>query len=171
MSVYIAKVMKGIAALTLLSLSFGIVHAQTLKSEITASNKTACKFLLAKDFKGFKQHMKGQVTPDFKYIEAGKAMNFDKMCEGMEIGLGQMPKMSKVENKILKVTEKGNTGTSTIEHAMTGTMMGPDNKPHTMTFIGISTNTYVKQGGKWKQSKMVWGKQTVKMDGKAMTAG
>jgi len=45
-------------------------------------------------------------------------------------------------------------------------MVGQDKKTHTMTFTGTSADTYVKQGGTWKMSKMAWIKQTATMDGK-----
>ena len=148
-----------------------VASAQSLRSQVEAANKTTHKLMMAKDVKGLTKEWKGAATKDFKYVEAGRTMNMDQMCQGMAMGLGGMKKVLKADSKPLSVKEKGNTGTSTTSHVMEGITVGPDKKSHTVTFTGVSTETYVKQGGKWKMSKMVWGKQTTLMDGKPMPTG
>jgi hypothetical protein len=163
--------MKPFAVIVAASALLCVASAQSLRSQIEAANKTTHKLMMAKDVKGLTKEWKGAATADFKYVDAGRTMNMDQMCQGMAMGLGQMKKLLKADSKILSVKEKGNTGTSTTDHIMEGVTVGPDKKPHTMTFKGVSTETYVKQGGKWKMSKMAWGKQTMLMDGKPMPTG
>jgi hypothetical protein len=126
------------------------------------------KYLMARNVKGFAQHMKGRVAPDFKYVEEGHAMGFDQMCRTMEMGIGQMKKMARADAKLLTLREKGSSAVSTTGHLMEGTTAGPDGKPHTMSFRGTSQETYVKRGGKWKLARMTWLKQTMMLDGKPL---
>jgi hypothetical protein len=142
-----------------------------LRSQVEASDKATHKLMMVKDVKALGKMMKGASTKDFQYMDSGRTMNMEQMVQGMAMGLGQMTKMIKADTKILSVKEKGNAGSSTTDHVMEGITLGPDKKPHKMTFKGVSTETYVKQGGKWKMSKMAWGKQTMLLDGKPMPTG
>ncbi|RYG19348.1 nuclear transport factor 2 family protein [bacterium] len=146
--------MKSLAVVISLSAVLCNASAQSLRSQIDAANKTSSRLMMAKDVKGLTKHWKAGMTPDFKYVEGGKTQNFDAMAAGMAMGLGQMNKLSKAESKLLTLKEKGNTATATTRH--------------TMGFTGVSSDTYVKQGGKWRMSKMSWLKQTSSMDGKPM---
>lgn len=163
--------MKGFAVVIAVAAALGTASAQSLRAQIDASNKVVTKFLMAKDVKGFGNYMKGRVTPGFTYVEAGQTSNFQQMVAGMESGLGMMKKMIKAEAHTVKLREKGNTATATSYHEMTGTITGPDKKPHTMSYSGTSEDTYVRQGGKWKMSKMAWIKDTMLVDGKPVSPG
>ena len=160
--------MKGIAIAISLFAVIASANAQSLRSQIEAADKTIHKCFIAKDVKGFATFLKGEVTSNFQYVEAGKAMNFDQMVKGMDQGLAGFSKITKADSKIVTLVEKGNTASATIHHTMEGTMVGQDKKTHKMTFTGLSTDNYVKQAGKWKMSKMTWGKQTMLLDGKPM---
>jgi hypothetical protein len=160
--------MKAIAIAISLSAVLCCASAQSLRSQIDASNKAIHGYMLARDAKGFTKYMKSGVTSDFKYVEAGHTQNFDQMCAGMAAGFAQMKKLTRADSKILSLREQGNKATSTMTHNMSGVTMGPDKKAHTMTFIGTSEDTYVKQGGKWKMSKMSWKNQSMMVDGKPM---
>jgi hypothetical protein len=70
--------------------------------------------------------------------------------------------------KLITIKRHGNTAVGTLKHTMVGSMIGPDKKPHTMSFTGISEDTYVKQNGKWKMSMMSWKSSKELMDGKPM---
>ena len=94
-------------------------------------------------------------------------MTYSQMMEQMKANMSAMKCTSAVA-KLVTLKEKGNTATSTESHVMKGTTMGADKKSHTMSFSGMSTNTYVKVGKDWKMSRMSWGKSTMMMDGKAM---
>lgn len=145
-----------------------VASAQSLKSQIDAANKATVRLMMAKDVKGLAKHWKAGATANFQYVEANRPMTMDQMVQGMTVGLGGMKKLLKADAKLLSVKEKGKTGSSTTSHIMEGITLGPDKKPHTVTFKGVSTEAYVKQGGKWKMSKMEWSKQTMLMDGKPM---
>ena len=157
--------MKTFVAILVLSAAL-CANAQSLRSQIEASNRTATKLMRAKDTKGLKRVWKGGMTPDFKYVEAGKTQGFEEMAAGMEMGLGGMKTLTKVESRLLTLKEKGDTATATTRHTMEGTVVGGDKKTHTMVFTGVSADGYVKKGGKWRMSRMSWINQTTKMDGK-----
>lgn len=146
-------------------------HAESLQAHIEAGSKAVHKFMMARDVKGFTKYMKGGVTPDFQYVEDGRTLNFDKMCAGMQMGLGQMKKMIRADVKLVSLSEKGNTAVAMTTHVMEGISVGADKKPHKLSFGGTSADTYIKTGGKWKLSKMAWVKQSVNIDGKPLQMG
>ena len=140
--------------------------ADALRSQLAASDKTVSRFLLAKDVKGFKTYMKGIVTPDFKHVEEGRAIGFDAMCAEMEKGLGQMKKMNQATESAISIQEHGDTAAVTTNHYMQGVMPGPSKKPVFLGFIGTTKDTWVRQHGKWKMSRMEWVHQTMMINGK-----
>jgi hypothetical protein len=142
-------------------------HA-SLKSDMDSMNTAVQKALMKKDIAGFKKAVKAGSTSDFKYIERGKTMDLDTMCEMMKQGLGSLTKVTEASTKIKDLKEKGNTATCTAIHTMKGTMMGPDKKSHKMVMIGTSKDTYKKVNGKWKMSIMEWTADKMTMDGKPM---
>jgi hypothetical protein len=154
-----------------LAVTLGSASAQSLRSQIEASNKRVGKYLMAKDVKGFAKYMKGRVAPGFKYMEQGHAMGFDQMCRTMEMGLGQMQSMNRADAKLLTVKEKGNTAVSTSRHTMIGQTRDNKGRPHTLSFVGTSQDTYAKRGGKWRLTKMAWLQQTMLLDGKPLLPG
>jgi hypothetical protein len=160
--------MKLLAIAALSSALLSQAPAPSLRSEVETSNRVFERIMLARDGKAFRRYVKAGVTPDFKHVENGQSMNADQTCAMMEAGIRQYKKMTKATSKIVSVKESGNKGTAVIEHHTEGTVAGPDGKAHSMVFTGTVTNTYVKQGGRWKMSRMVWGKSTMKMDGKPM---
>jgi hypothetical protein len=89
----------------------------------------------------------------------------------MTMMLAGMQKVTRAEAKLLSLKEKGNAATAVSRHTMEGVMAGPDSKTMTTTFVGKSTDTYVKQGGKWKISKMVWTPEKMLVDGKPVNMG
>ena len=162
--------MKGFAIVVSLTAALCSANAQSLRSQIDTSSKAVRKYMMAKDVKGFTKYMRGGVTSDFMYEEDGRTMNFDKMCAGMSMGLGQMKKLTRADAKIVTLHQNGNTATATTMHVMEGIVVGADKKTHKMSFSGTSTDSYVKRGQKWKMSKMAWGQQSVMYDGKPMNA-
>ena len=140
--------MKHFAVVISLTAIVASAGAQSLRAQIEAANKTTGKLMMAKDIKGLKKHWKGGMTSDFKYVEAGRTQTYEQMAAGMAMGLGQMNKLTKADSKIVSLHEKGNSATVNTLHTMVGTMKGEDKKTHTMSFIGTSADTYVKQGGK-----------------------
>lgn len=143
-------------------------QAQSLRATIDASNAAVAKAMLKKDFKALNKAIKSTVTPDFVYVEAGQKQDVDTMLSHMKTGIGGMGKVTVAKAKVLSLKEKGSTAMAKAEHTIGGTMPGPDGKPHVMVIIGSVEETYVKKGGKWKMSKMVWLSQKMTMDGKPM---
>lgn len=141
--------------------------ADSLRSSIEKSNNAIHVAMMKKDVKSLKKILKDGTTPNFKYSENGQTMGFDQMFAMMSMSVTQM-NMTKADSTILKVSEKGNVGSASSKHMMAGTMVGQDKKKHTMTFTGVSEDSFVKVGGKWKQASMAWKSQTMTMDGKVM---
>lgn len=126
--------------------------------------------LVKRDIAAFIKVVKPRVTSDFKHVENGQTMNFDQMVETMKTSFQMMKKVTHSQAKIVTLKVKGNVGTSTETHSMTGLMTGEDKKTHTLTFSGTTTNTYRKEGGVWKLAVMKWTSQKMAMDGKPMGA-
>jgi len=141
-----------------------------LRSDIDMMNKKVHAAMMKRDITAFVKVVKPRVTSDFKHIENGQTMSFDQMVETMKMSFQSMSKITKSTSKVLTLKVKGNVGTTTETHSMTGVMKGEDNKTHTMTFSGTTTNTYRKEGGVWKMSVMKWTSQKMAMDGKPMGA-
>jgi hypothetical protein len=141
-----------------------------LRSDINHLNQKVVREMRTHDMTGLDQTMREGVTSNFVYIENGQRENADQMIANMKTGVGMM-KISRAEATIVSLKRSGNSATCVMRHSMSGTSKGPDKKLHTMLFSGISEDTYVKVGGKWKMSKMDWKNQTVKMDGKAVPTG
>ncbi len=153
---------------TFAALSLVAVSNADLRSDINAMNLKIGKAMVKGDMKALDAMFKPGMTKDFKYEEGGKTMTYDQMMAQMKASMSAMKCTSAVA-KLVTLKEKGNMGTSTESHVMTGTMTGgPDKKLHKVSFSGMSTNTYVKVGKMWKMSKMSWGKSTMMMDGKPM---
>jgi hypothetical protein len=145
-------------------------QADEVRSQIEASNKAISSMMLKKDLPGLEKAMKAGLTKNFVYIENGKSQNFTQMFENMKMGISSMKKITVASTKILSLKQKGNVVTCSMSHTMGGTMDGPDKKEHTSVFSGVADETYVKEGGKWKMSKMVWKSTKMTMDGKPMGA-
>ncbi|MBS1724957.1 MAG: hypothetical protein JSS66_18615 [Armatimonadetes bacterium] len=145
-----------------------VAHAANLRSSINSMASKVHATFMKKDADAFAKVVRPAVTSDFKYVENGKTMTFDEMVEGMRQGLAQMSKITSATTKILTLTEKGNMGSTTEMHTMSGVNMGQDKKMHKMTFSGKTKCEYRKVKGTWKMASMTWVSQTMTMDGKKM---
>jgi hypothetical protein len=141
-------------------------QADSLKSQVAASNAKITNAMKKKDFATLSKVMKAAVTKDFVYVEDGRSQNFDQMFANMKMGLGSLKKITVCEAKSLSLKQMGNRASGSTRHRLGGSNMGPDKKEHTLVFSGVSTDSYVKQGSMWKLSKMVWKTQSMTMDGK-----
>lgn len=160
--------MKALVSLTIAVCLASVSYAGNLRSEIVAMNAKVAKLMKAKDMDGFSKLLKPKVTADFKHVESGRSMGFDQMVAEMKQGFKMMEKITEVSTKIISLKESGNTATCKGQHVMKATMKGTDKVPHTMSFIGVSTDVYKKVNGVWKLASMTWGEQKMLMDGKPM---
>jgi len=161
--------MKVSALLIVVACGISVAQAESLKATIETSNKLITDAMKSKDFAKLTKELKAVVTKDFAYSEdaqPGKPQTFDQMLANMKMGLGSMKKVTVASATLLTVKEKGSTATSTAKHTMGGLVGGPDKKDHLMVYSGISTDVYVKQGGKWKMKSMAWKTTSMTMDGK-----
>lgn len=143
-------------------------QAETLKELITRSNAKVGALLKAKDIKGFVKYCKPMMTKDFVCEEAGQKMTFDQMVKSMETGLNSLNKITKAEAKLLSLKQTKTNGVAIYNSITEGTVVGPDKKTHTMTFLGKMTEHYRLEKGKWMMYKMVFSDNKMKMDGKAV---
>ena len=161
--------MKASALIVLFAAVTAIGQADSLKSEIQKINRPITNAIKHKDVAAFKKVVKGGVTPDFKYVDDGHAMNFDQMIEGMKQGFAMYSTFTKVEAKIVSVSEKGSAGTAVEKHTMVGTMLDPKTKKnHVVAFEGTSDETFKKVNGKWLMASMAMKTDKMTMDGKPM---
>jgi ketosteroid isomerase-like protein len=147
-------------------LAFASAQAQSLRASITTTNTQVANAMKKKDFAALNKAIKGTVTPNFVYVENGQKQNVDQMLANMKMGIGMMKKVTVAQAKVLSLKEKGNTGVAKAQHTIGGLIPGPDGKTQTMVVTGTVEETYVKQGGKWKMSKMHWLSQKMTMNGK-----
>src|SRR5579859_3747310 len=76
----------------------------SLKSQIEAMHGPIAKAMMKRDVKSFAKIVKGSVTPDFQYSDdGGQPMNFDKMVEGMKMGLSMWTKVTKATAELVSV--------------------------------------------------------------------
>lgn len=163
--------MRSLFVIASLVVAVASAQGQSLRAEADAAGKAIGAAMKKKDFAALSKAMKASCTKDFVYIEKGvkgPPQNIDQVIEGIKMGLSSMSKVTVADAKILSLKEKGNTGWAKAQHTMGGITAGPDKKNHTMIIVGTVEETYVKQGGKWKMSKMVWLSQKMTMDGKPM---
>jgi hypothetical protein len=162
-------------ALTLGIALLGVIcfaQADDAKAQIEAGNKVIHQAMMKKDLVALEKAFRASCTKDFVYMENGQKQNFETMLNNMKMGISSMKKITKAGSKILTLKVKGNTAVGTTEHTMEGIMPpGDDKKEHKMGFGGVAEETYVKKGGKWMMSKMVWKSQKMTMDGKPMPGG
>jgi hypothetical protein len=151
--------------LALLALAAG-ASAQTLGSQIDKFNRLADHALLTNDIVAFQKVMQGGVTSDFKYVEYGNSMGFKQMVDNMKTGMAMMKKMKSASSKTLSIKASGTGAVAMTVREMSGTIIGPDKKPHTMDYVGTTTDVYRHEGGKWKMASMTWKDEKMMMDGK-----
>jgi hypothetical protein len=159
-----------IFALSMAALSFAAISSADLRSEIKEMDAVVGNAMIKGDMKMLSKAIKAGVTNDFTYVEQGRSMTCDQMLETMKAGLSQM-KTTSARTQIVSLKEKGNSAMAVEKHMMAGMMTGPDKKTHKMSYVGTSTETYVKVGKEWKMSKMVWGMDKMMLDGKPMNPG
>lgn len=143
----------------------GLSHAD-LRSELKAARNKQEKAAMAKDAKGAEAALRAFMTPDFKYVQDGKAQDSKTFIRNFTASFVMMQKITSSSMRIISLKESGNHGSGKIELSMTGTMKGEDKKPHAMNWSGIFTEEYRKVGGKWKTATMTAGAQKFLMDGK-----
>lgn len=146
----------------------GMAHAD-LRSEITASFKKIEMASMSKDVKGTEAAYRQSVTPDFKYVQGGKAQDFKTFLGEFTMSITMTDKITSHSTRILSLTQNGDKATGQIERKMAGFIKGQDKKSHVMDWTGVFTEEYRKVGGKWKTAKMTAGKQKFLMDGKAVS--
>lgn len=161
--------MKLVSTLAIASLAV-LAFASSLKSEIAASEAKASAALSKGDMEKFKALMKPRVTADFKYVEEGKEISFDQMCDQMIKSIGAIKGLA-ATSSIKKLTESGSTATVVVNRGMSWKQKGQDGKDHVMKYTGVTTDSYKKVDGKWLVSKMVWSDTKLTVDGKAPQTG
>ena len=155
-------------ALPLIAITFALAslaHADNLRSTIKTFNRKVHATFVKNDMNAFEKVARATCTSDFKEVENGQSHDFDAMLAQMKQGFAMM-KINSASATTSKLMQHGDSATCQSNHHMTGSLAGPDKKKHKMVFDGVSTDTWRKEDGHWKLASMVWGKETIKMDGK-----
>jgi hypothetical protein len=144
-----------------------IVHADPLRAQIESSDRKIHACFMRKDADGFAKLVESNVAPGFRHIENGRSIDFKTMVSMVKQSFAMFKKVTRSDTVLISLKEKGDRAVAVTSHVMAGTVSGPDHKPHTMSFSGRTTDTYVKKGGKWLLSSMDWGSSSkMTMDGK-----
>jgi hypothetical protein len=106
------------------------------------------------------------VTADFKYVQDGKPMGYDKMVSTVTKEFVSFAKMKSSSSKTVKLTRHGDIGEAVIERKQVGILKGAEKSPHVMTFHGFTNDSFRKVDGKWKLASMTWTKSDLTLDGK-----
>ena len=158
--------MRKFALILVVSAASAISFADQVPAEIKAVYAKLDKAMKNRDAKAFEGALKGFVTKDFKHIQGTQEMDFKTMIEMVKQGVMSLKSIdtSSSHFKSFKVT--GNKAVAMTIHKMGGIMDLGDGKKHTFTYGGDSKDEFVKVSGKWRMSRMTWGKDQMTMDGK-----
>ncbi len=156
--------MKAIFALSFCSLA--LMAQADLKSDTAPTYKKIDAAFMKKDIKAFESATRPLMAKDFKFFDQGKPMTYDQMIANLKDTFAMMSTVKSASVHMVTSKEMGKKATSACEHNIDGTMMGPDNKPHSVTMTGTSNETWVREGKTWKMTSMKWVKQAMTMDGK-----
>jgi hypothetical protein len=140
--------------------------AESLRDHLNMMSKRTTAAIKRKDMKGFASCMMMCTTKDFKYSENGQTMTLNQMLDGMKMGVGSFTKLTKVKSNVMTVQEQGDKANVTMNHLMSGYVLGPDKKRYTLSYGGNSVDTFVKVGKSWKQTSMEWKNSTMLFNGK-----
>lgn len=143
-----------------------LAPAASLKATATRAFRAAAVTIRHRDARAFDKVVRPYLTADFKCTEQGQTMDYAQMLAGMKQSMTMMKHVTQASAKVQSCTEHGNMGKTSTHHVIIGTVLGEDKKTHKMVFNGQSNDTWVKQGGKWKMSTMVWAYQKMTRDGK-----
>lgn len=144
------------------------VHCQSLRTQIDQESKKVAGIMTVKDAAALKTYLRTVVSSSFQYVEGDTTMNLDQMCGRVAQILRQLKKVTRAHASVVSLREGDREATATIRHSTEGTGLGPDHRMHVMSFDGVSRNSYVRERGTWKLSRMAWVRQTFRMDGKLM---
>ena len=158
-------------AVALIGLSTMTAAHASLKSEIESINKPLAAALVKRDVDGFKKIIQNHMTSDFIYTEGDTTMNFGQMIGRIRQDYSTYITVANVSTQVISVKERGATGTAVERHFMEGTVKGPDKKPHTTAYVGVSTETYRKVNGMWRMATMSVQTEKMTVDGKSMPTG
>jgi ketosteroid isomerase-like protein len=131
-------------------------------ADIKAAYVKITKAMKAKDIKA----VMAMGTEDFSETDkSGKTYSGKETAKMMEEHFKSMKTLD-VTMSADKITVNGKTATVLGSYNMSGTMVGPDGKTHTMANSGTSKDTLVKTPKGWLFKKVQSLKENMTMDGK-----
>lgn len=130
--------------------------AATAQDEWTSLANKYAKAELNKDAKAMTKMIKEHFSPDLKYIPLrGATLNRDGFIKAELVQLQGIQRFSKVEIKMLRFVEKGNTATSDCTVHMAGLVdMGKGQKPGILVVDAAVKFKFARKGGKWWATEM-----------------
>jgi hypothetical protein len=161
---------KLVLPLTLFGL-LSVASADALRDQIKVINDSSSLAIQNKDMVAFAKALKPYVSKDFTYSEpGGKPMGFDKMVEGMKMGLAGFSRVRSAEAHYLTIKTNGKESVVSSVHKIVGLIPGKGKRPHVMSYKGLSKDIYRLEGGKYKLVSMTMSTSEVTYDGKPMAA-
>ncbi len=142
------------------------------KGEISKAYDTRLKLFKAKDAAGMTKMFTDLTTEDISMEGTGMAgMKKAEMAKMIKSQLSLVQSVKGGSMTLAKWNIKGNTVSVEATEKMEFTMANPQDpkKPMVMKGITISTDTWVKVGGKWKLKKVKVSKEEYTMNGKKMS--
>ncbi len=157
--------MKTVLALFVLAVVGSAAQAD-LQSDARSMNNQMTSALKKMDVKSVEKITKQWCSPNFKYTELGRTQTRQEMVTDIKMSFTQIKNVLVSESKIKKITQKGNSGTTTGTHHMVCDILMPDKKTHKLDYFGISTDVWAKNGKKWQVVSMSMMNLKMTLDGK-----
>lgn len=154
----------GVAVLSLAALSMA-----DAKSEISKAYDARLKLFKARDAAGLSKLFTDLTTEDVSMEGAGMAgMKKAEMAKMIKSQLGMVQSVKGGSMTLAKWNIKGDTAILEATEKMEFTMANPQDpkKPMVMKGTTVSTDTWVKVGGKWKLKKVKVVKEDYTVNGK-----
>jgi len=124
---------------------------------------------MAKDATRAEAVFKSNVTPDFKYVQFGKAFDLKSYVPQIKMSI-EMTNYRRYSSRIVSLKDSGKTATAKMEEHTAGTFelfFGMEKKPTKKAFdsTDMFTEEDRKVNGKWKMSKVTFEADKDSVDG------
>lgn len=146
----------------------------------SADNPQAVKKQLQANYNAISQAVKNNkvdklgsmLTDDYTAVQKnGQSLTKQQVMTEFK-GLASQLRNTKWVRTVKSVALSGNQAVAIVDGNFSGQITDPrDNKTHSLSQVATSKDTWIKKGGKYLLQKSEVQKNTMTMDGKAMTAG
>jgi hypothetical protein len=139
------------------------------KSSINATYNKVASLIMKGDIPKLQAFFDEYSTADFLYTDdRGEHRNKKQFLHSLKTGMSQIKSVKSTKFIVHSFASKGKTATVGTTMAMAITVPGAKGKTALMESDQLGVDTWRLEGGKWKLSKIVETKTTMKMNGKPM---